>query len=335
MRAAVVHAYGEAPRVDELADPEPDPSAGREVVSLVAGGLNPVDISIASGSFAGASVPLPYIAGREGVGRAADGSLVYFEGAVFPAGAFAERALVDTASLIPLPDGIDPALAVCFGIAGVAAWVPLETRAGLRSGETVLVLGAGGVVGSIAVQAARVLGAGRVVAASRDAAGLERARAHGADAIVQIGAVDDLALALREACGGGADVVVDPLWGEPAAAAAAASKPNARLVQIGQSAGSHSSIASADVRHKQLAILGHANARVPPESKRSAYLRMIEHAMAGRLTVSLERVPLERVGEAWERQRGLAGAQAGDRALAWIHRGGRSGPSGPERRMTS
>jgi NADPH:quinone reductase-like Zn-dependent oxidoreductase len=305
MRAAILREYGQVPEIGEF--PDPEPAEGQAVVEVVAAGLNPVDISIASGSFYQAAAPLPYVVGREGVGRTADGEVVYFDSPVPPYGSFAERTLVESGSLIPLPVEIDPALATCFGIAGVAAWVPLERRAELREGETVLVLGASGVLGGIAVQAARLLGAGRVVAAARSQDGLERARARGADAAVQFGATDNLVEALREACAGGPDVVIDPLWGEPAAAAIQACAPKARFIQIGQSAGAHSSIASAAVRGKALSILGHANVHVPFEVKRAAYTKMVEHAAAGRLIVDIERVPLENIADAWNRQRSSPG----------------------------
>lgn len=217
MRAAILHEYGEPPRLGDF--DEPAPGEGRIVVDVQAAGLNPVDLAMASGSFYAGSPPLPCVAGREGVGRAADGTLVYFDRAVEPYGSFAERAPVESSRAIELPVHLDPALATCFGIAGMAAWLALDWRAELRAGETVLVLGASGVVGQIAVQAARLMGAGRVVAAARSDDGLERARELGADAVVPIGRVDDLALAFRESCGDGPDVVVDPVWGEPAAAA--------------------------------------------------------------------------------------------------------------------
>jgi NADPH2:quinone reductase len=236
------------------------------------------------------------------VGRTPDGELVYFDSPVAPYGSFAKRTLVERAGLIPLPVEIDAAQATCFGIAGLAAWLALDWRAQMRAGETVLVLGASGVVGQIAVQAARLLGAGRVVAAARSAEVLEHVRAGGADAVVRIGDVEDLAAALRDACGDGADVVIDPVWGAPAAAAIEACRPHARLVQLGESAGSHSSIASAAVRGKMLGILGHANHMAPQEVKREAYRRMVEHAAAGELAVAVERVPLDEVGEAWQRQ---------------------------------
>jgi NADPH2:quinone reductase len=303
VRAAILREYGRTPELGEFPDPDSVREAGQTVVEVLAAGLNPVDITIASGHFYGGTLPLPSVVGREGLGRTADGEVAYFDGVVPPYGAFAARVPVYADALIPLPEGIDPALATCFGIAGIAAWTALEWRARLRAGETVLVLGASGVVGGIAVQAARLLGAGRVVAAARDAAGLDRALARGADAGVRLG-VGGVVDALREACGGsGPDVVIDPLWGEPAAAAVEACAPEARLIQIGQSAGSHSTLSSFAVRGKSLAILGHANIRVPREVKRAAYLRMVEHASEGRLTIEIERVPLDRVAEAWERQR--------------------------------
>src|SRR3954447_7591405 len=197
MRAAILRWYGAPPDVGDF--DEPQATDGQEVVEIVAGGLNPVDIRMASGTFYGGTPPLPSIAGREGVGRTPDGKLVYFDAPVPPYGSFAERAPIVRDSEIPLPADIDPALAVSFGIAGLAAWLALDWRAQLREGERVLVLGASGVVGQIAVQGARLLGAGRVVAAARSADGRERAQALGADAALDLAAEhDDLVEALRE-----------------------------------------------------------------------------------------------------------------------------------------
>ena len=300
MRAAILHEYGAPPEPGEFRDPEP--GDGQEVVEVLAAGLNPVDVSIASGTFYGGRPPLPCVVGREGVGRRAGGERVYFDGSAPPFGSFAQRAPIDPQDAIPLPEGLDEALAVCFGIAGLAAWLGLEWRGGLRQGETVLVLGASGVVGRVAVQAARLLGATRVVAAARSREGLEQAVELGADATVQIGAVDDLAGALAEAAGGGVDVILDPVWGEPAAAALQAANRGGRLVQIGQSAGPEALISSAAVRGRVLEILGHTNFAAPREIKRAAYERMAAHAAAGELRLDVERVPLEDVADAWTRQ---------------------------------
>ncbi|TMM03852.1 MAG: zinc-binding alcohol dehydrogenase family protein [Actinobacteria bacterium] len=302
MRAAILRWYGAPPEPGEF--DEPQAGDGQEVVEVLAAGLNPVDIRMASGTFYGGTPPLPSVVGREGVGRTPDGRLVYFDGPIPPYGAFAERALIARDSAIPLPAELDPALAVSFGIAGLAAWLALDWRAGLREGENVLVLGASGVVGQVAVQGARLLGAGRVAAAARSPEGLDRARDLGADAVVSLTLrEDDLVDALREAAGGdGFDVVIDPVWGDPAAAALQACRVRGRLVQIGESAGPHSTLASATIRGKLLAVLGHTNFMAPPDVKRAAYERMVEHGARGELAVEVERVPLEQVADAWQRQ---------------------------------
>ena len=163
-------------------------------------------------------------------------------------------------------------------------------------------LGASGAVGLIGVQAAKLLGAGQVIAAARNAVGLDRARALGADAVVQLEAVDDLAGAFRQVAGDGFDVILDPLWGEPAAAAIAAANVNARLVQLGQSAGARSSIASADVRGKLVDIRGHTTVRAPFPVREASWRAMTAHALRGELQVELERVSLADTAVAWKRQ---------------------------------
>src|SRR5918997_2597215 len=211
MRAAVLHEHGGVPALEEFRDPSAEP--GAVMLELEAAAMNPVDVRVASGQFALERYDVPYVAGKEGVGRGPDGQLAYFEYSRKPFGAFAERTLVEEGDLYPVPDGLDPALAVCLGVSGLAAWLGLGWRGRLAEGETVLVLGASGVVGQIAVQAAKLLGAGRVVAAARSAEGLERATGLGADAVVALGAGGELPAAMRDASGGdGYDVVLDPLW---------------------------------------------------------------------------------------------------------------------------
>jgi NADPH2:quinone reductase len=309
MRAARLEALGELPRFGEATEPER--GEGQALVQVTAAPLNPIDLSVASGVFYAAGDLTPYTPGMEGVGRVlegeglAPGTRVYCPtrgGLGGRTGSMAERTLVDEDAAIEVPVGTDDALAACFGVAGLAAWLPLEWRARLEPGETVLVLGATGALGTIAVQAAKLLGAGRVVAAARHPEALERLRELGADAWVDLSAEEDLPAAIERAAGGGVDVTIDPLWGEPAAAAAAASAHGARLVQIGQSASPEATLASGTVRGKLLSILGHNNVAAPREVRASAYRRMVEHAAAGRLRIEVETHPLERVRAAWEEQ---------------------------------
>jgi NADPH:quinone reductase-like Zn-dependent oxidoreductase len=282
---------------------EPEAGEGQALVEVLAAGLNPVDVATATGEFYEGAPELPSVPGKEGVGML-DGRRVYFDRAVQPFGSMAERALILREKAVELPEDLDDGLAVALGIAGLAGWLPLSWRAELKPGEHVLVLGASGVVGQIAVQAARLLGAGRVVAAARSQDGLDRAREQGADEVVSLDQdQDSLVDALVQATEGRLDVVVDPLWGEPAVAAMKAASSWARFVHVGQSAAPEASVPSNVVRGKPLSILGHRNFAVPPEVVAKAYAEMARHATAGELRVEVERIPLEDVEEAWEKQK--------------------------------
>ena len=300
MRAAVLTARGEPPAPGQFEDPRP--GGEHPVLEVLVAGINPIDLAIAAGKVPAREREHPSVPGIEGVGEL-DGRRYYFDTPVAPFGSIAERALVERESLIEVPEGLDPGLAVSLGVAGFAAWLALTWRAGLRPGENVLVLGASGVVGQLGVQAARLLGAGRVVAAARDEAILERARhEHGADAVVQLGGEGDLAERLREAVGGGYDVVLDPLWGEPAVAALAALNRDGRLIAIGNSAGETLNLSGRDFRNRLGRIVGHTNFQAPREVKREAYAAMARHAAAGELRVPVEERGLEEVAAAWEQQ---------------------------------
>jgi len=296
VRAARIEELGATPVVDEVEGDGP--------VEVVAVALNPLDLAVAAGRFYGGHPPFPYIPGAEAVGRV-DGKRIYMFGegyGVARDGFLVERTDFPADRGAPVPDGLDDGVAAATGVAGVAAWVSVAWRASVREGDRVVVLGATGLVGSIAVQAARLLGAERVVAAGRDPARLEHARELGADATVELEG-DDLATTLREAAGGdGPTVVIDPLWGEPARAAVDAAAPKARIVNLGQSAGPEATFTSAAVRGKQLTILGHANVAMPPEERTRAYGELAEHVAAGRIRIDVESFTLDEVADAWSAQ---------------------------------
>lgn len=280
------------PRLEDVADPRA--GDGQAVVTVVAAGLNPVDLKQA----ADAAGTLPRVVGNEAV-VGIDGRRCYAERTVSPHGSLAERAVVDPALLIELPDGISDADALAVGIAGLAAWVSLETAAGLRPGETVVVLGATGAVGQVAVQAARLLGAARVVAVGRDRAALSRSLELGADAVVELGAQDGAA-ALLDATGGGADVVLDPVFGPPLVQALRATRPGARVVSIGSSAHPEAAVPFAALRGRSM--LTYSNQLADAVTKRAAYARMLGHLLAGDLHVAAEVVGLDQATQAWQRQ---------------------------------
>jgi NADPH:quinone reductase-like Zn-dependent oxidoreductase len=297
MRAAVLHELG-VPRPDDFA--EPQPAEGQAVVEVLAAGLNPVDVAICAGRFYAGAPPLPFVAGREGIGLL-DGRRVYFDAPVLPYGSMAERTLIEAGSGYDVPDGVQDGVAVALGISGLAAWLALTWRASLQGGEHVLVLAASGVLGQIAVQAAKLLGAARVVAAARSQEGLDRCLDLGADAAVRLGAPDDLPAALSDAAEGRIDVVLDPLFGQPLVAAVHAPSFGARIVQIGAGAGSEAILPSAPIRGKMLVLMGHTNFAAPPDVKREAYRQLADGAARGAIRVETDPLALEQVGEAWGR----------------------------------
>jgi NADPH:quinone reductase-like Zn-dependent oxidoreductase len=218
-------------------------------------------------------------------------------------GSMAERCLVRDDDVIPLPPDVPDEIAAAVGLSGVAAWMALTWRAQLEPGERVLVLGGGGAVGQAAIGEAKVLGACRVVAVCRNAAAEERAVAAGADEVVRLTAdVDDLTERLTAAFDGSVDVVVDPVFGPAATAAARVLAPCGRLVNLGGAMRDTAELSSSVLRAKTISVLGYTNNGITIEQRREALTAVTGHAAAGRLTVAAETLPLSDVGEAWRRQ---------------------------------
>jgi NADPH:quinone reductase-like Zn-dependent oxidoreductase len=263
VRAAVVRELGGLAEPGDAADP-----AG-ETIEVLAAPINPIDLAVSRGVLAIGHPELPYVPGCEAVGRTADGKIAWVFGGSLgrtSPGVMAERAAIGDAHVVEVPSGADPVLAAGLGIAGLAGWLPLAWRAPIGKSEKVLVLGATGSVGLVAVQTAKLLGAGAVVAAGRSAAGLERAASLGADATLRLDEQADLVTAFREAFDGdGPSYVFDALWGEPGAAAILAASPKATVVNLGQSAGATSTLSSEAIRFKSLALLGFSVYAVPPD----------------------------------------------------------------------
>ena len=307
MRAALIRDVGAFPEVGTAPEPV------GEAIDVLAAPINPIDLAVSRGALAAGHPDLPYVPGCEAVGRTADGRLVWLFGGSLGRtsdGTIAERAAIGDARTVDVPEGADAVLAAGFGIAGTAGWLAFAWRAPLTGGEDVLVLGATGSVGLVAVQAAKLLGAARVVAAGRSAAGLRRAADHGADATIVLDEAGDLVTAFKEAFGGGGpSYVFDALWGEPAAAAVQASAPKATIVNLGQSAGPSAALSSEAVRFKSLEILGMSLYAVPPDVLAEHYRRLVGHAIAGDIRLDVEQTPLGAVADSWRRQAEGAGAK--------------------------
>ena len=263
MKAALVRAYDSPPSYTDFADPVA--GDGEKLVTVTAAALHPIVKGLAAGTHYGSSGQLPFIAGIDGVGRLGDGSRVYFGLARPPFGTFADHSLAADWMTIALPDKLDDATAAGIANPGMSSWVALNSRAKFVAGESVLVLGATGVAGQLAVQIAKLRGARRVVAAGRNAAALDQLKTLGADALISLDQPRNaLVEAFRAEISAGIDIVLDYLWGEPAEALLAAisqkglgqSASRLRFVQIGNSAGLALSLSAAVLRSSGLELLG-------------------------------------------------------------------------------
>jgi len=264
MRAAVVRVLGHPPEFGEFSDPEAVPREA--IVSMTASAVNPLTLSRANGTHYSAQTPTPFVAGVDGVGRTEDGRRVYVPGTRPPFGTLAERAPSIAAQLVPLPDGLSDTLAAAIAIPGVSCWTPLVYRAPIRPGESVLVHGATGAAGRMAIQIAKHLGARAVVATGRNRQKLAALKDLGANRVIPL---DQSAEAISAEVRSAArefqvGVVIDYLWGPSAPAVIAGlGGPGAprgptpvRYVQVGAIAGPTITLESVPLRSSGLEILG-------------------------------------------------------------------------------
>ena len=309
MDAAVLHTLGKPPRCEQF--PEPIAGDGEVIVQVHAASLKPIDKQLAGGSHYASPRELPVVCGSDGVGHLSDGQRVFFGGTRPPFGAMAQRTVVRRAFCFPVPEGVDDETAAALPNPGVSAWLSLAHRAKLAPGENVLILGATGVTGKLAVRIAKLLGAGRVVAAGRNRQTLSTSHDLGADATIQLDApAEDLGEAfVREAGDSGFQVVIDYVWGRPAEAFLAAITrrefavitSETRFVQVGESAGPTISLSAAVLRSTALTIMGTAG--IPPRDMLvDALQKVMAHAASGELRVETERVPLVDIENAWQRE---------------------------------
>lgn len=313
MKAAVLRVLGKAPRFEEFAEPTTN-SADEVVVRVRAASLKPVDKQMAAGTHYASPRELPVVCGIDGVGELEDGARVFFGGARRPYAAMAERTVVPRAFCFPAradETAIDDATLAALPNPGVSAWLTLAHRAKLGAGESILILGATGITGQLAVQIAKILGAARVVAAGRNKAVLDRLGKMGADATIQLSDDSDAlkqAFA-REAGDSGFDVVIDYLWGKPTEVLLSALtrsefapvNKETRLVQVGESAGPTISLPAALLRSTAITIMGTAG--MPPrEILMDAMQQVLTRGASGELRIETEKVPLRDVEQAWERE---------------------------------
>jgi NADPH:quinone reductase-like Zn-dependent oxidoreductase len=307
MHAAVVRSFDAPPRYEMFQTPEP--SGEQEIaVDVLAAGLHPRVRSGASGSHYSSTEGLPLIPGIDGVGRSTEGELLYFVAFDGAFGTMAERSVVDRRRAAVLPDDADvPAIAAGMN-PGMSSWVALRRRISFRAGQKVLVLGATGNAGQMAVQIAKFLGAGHVAAAGRDPERLAGLTSLGADELVSLtGEPAEIASALATA-GADADVVIDYLWGSVTEQAIPAlvkgrAEPSKPLlwIQIGSMAGPTIALPSAALRAANLQLLGSGQGSVTTAGIVAELPELAEQITSGAFVVDPIPTPLSDVESAWSR----------------------------------
>ena len=300
MHAAVVTSFDAPPSYQEFPTPTPHGS-DEELVDVVASGLHRRVRSQADGSHYTSTGELPLVPGVDGVGRMPDGTLRYFALGDTTSGAMAEQTVIDLRQSFPLPDGTDPVLVAAAMNPAMSSWVALRRRIDFQAGQTVLVLGATGSSGQMAVQVAKRLGAGRVIAAGRNPKLLAALPELGADTIVRLGETPGLGEAAADV-----DVVLDYLWGQPTVDAMTAIATNRndgdrRLtwVEIGSVAGPTAAIPSAALRALPLQIVGSGQGSVSTAGILAELPALVAEINSGALRIDARAVPLADVTSAW------------------------------------
>jgi len=303
MKAAVVSSFDSAPRYQDF----PSPAAAGEdemLVDVLAAGLHPRVRSQADGSHYTSTDELPLVPGVDGVGRGPDGRLRYFVLPDTAMGAMAEQTVIDPRRSIVLPEGTDPVAVAAAMNPAMSSWVALRQRVSFQAGQDVLVLGATGNAGQMAVQIAKHLGADQIVAAGRDGDRLAALPALGATATVTLGA-SDTANRLAKAAAD-VDVVLDYLWGPPTTDAMVAIVTNRAdrsqpltWIEIGSVAGRTAEIPSAALRAARLQLVGSGQGSVSTREYLAELDILAQEIAAGTISIDARAVPLAQVEEAW------------------------------------
>lgn len=308
MKAAILHQFGHAPEYQDFEDPTP--AEDQLVMTVKAASVKNLDKLRASGTHYASYTHLPAIVGIDGVGVLADGTRIYAQGVD---GTIAEKALVRKGMYTVLPQGVDDITAAALPNAVIGAAMALRYRAAIQKGETVLINGATGVTGQLAVQIAKHYGAGKIYITGRNTAILEQLKASGADEIISLSQSDDEIIRQIKAlhAGNQINVVIDYLWGHPVELIIKALKgggvhnftPRVRIVTVGSMAGEDIKLSSGTLRSSAIEILGSGIGSLSQEEMKlyatEVLPEMFQLAAEGKLKIQTETAPLKNIAHAW------------------------------------
>ncbi|MDQ0378285.1 quinone oxidoreductase family protein [Amycolatopsis thermophila] len=273
-------------------------------LDVLAVGVHPATRGIAAGKHYTSPKNLPALAGADAVVRRADGSLAHVS--AMGAGTLAERIVIDPATAVPVPDGADPAVLAATMNPALSSWAALRTRVPFQAGQSVLVHGATGNAGSMAVKVAKHLGAGRVIAAGRNRNRLDELKAEGADAIVALTPDEDATAAAFAEAAAEVDVVLDYVWGAPTElamrAVLGARTQRTRLldwVQIGGMGGDAITLSGHALCSTAFRVLGSGFGSVDMQVMQREFTELVAAIAAGAMAVRPHPFPLDQVEAAW------------------------------------
>jgi NADPH:quinone reductase-like Zn-dependent oxidoreductase len=304
MKAAIVVEAGKPPVYGDFKDPLPAP--GKSLIRVTASSISQLARARASGTHYSSDGEIPFIPGVDGTGIAEDGQRVYFLLPEKPFGAMADLCVVDDRHRFALPDGLSDASAAAMAIPGMSSWAALVERANLRAGETVLINGATGASGRLAIQIARHLGAKKIIATGRQTGMFDELQRLGADVTIPLMQdTDALEQAFRNEFQQGVGIVLDYLWGISAQTlviAAAMAGPEGipiRFVQIGSISGATINLPGAALRSSALQLMGSGIGSVPFPRLLHAIQGVLQAAPTAGFKIATETMPLADVTKAW------------------------------------
>lgn len=307
MKAAIVTKAGETPAFCDFQDPSPLP--GEHMIHVRASAISQLARARASGSHYSFEGIYPFVAGVDGVGHLPDGQRVYFAFPNAPFGAMAEQVAISPRKLAPIPDDLDDVTAAAIVNPGMSSWMALRERANFQAGETVLINGATGSAGQLAVQIARHMGAKTIIATGRNPQALANLKTLGADHVIPLTG-DDLTARFAETFDSGVDIVLDYLWGSSALhildAAAHVSRPSVpmRFVQIGAVSEPSIALPAALLRSSAITLMGSGIGSVAPDRMAASIKALLAAAGSAGFQIETTTAPLSDISNAWNADTG-------------------------------